>query len=317
MTDIPNSQFAKDVYEGLTKDPKQLSSKYFYDDKGDKIFQQIMQLPEYYLTRAEYEICSTQPIMHDLQMKADAYDIIELGAGDGYKTKVLLRKALEQGHDVRYVPIDISSSIIAELETALAKELPDLQVSPQQGEYFGFLEDLAQHSDRPKLILFMGSNIGNLLHPIAIDFLQRLSGTMQVEDRLFVGFDLKKDPETILAAYNDSKGVTASFNINLLERINRELGGNFDLDKWQHQPVYNPESGTCKSYLMTTTSHEVYLKTLGLTVSFEAYETIHTEISQKYSPSIIAWLCEQSGLDIVRHYTDGQGLFADYILKSK
>jgi dimethylhistidine N-methyltransferase len=315
MTDIANSQFAKDVRAGLTREPKQLSSKYFYDDKGDKIFQQIMQLPEYYLTRAEYEVCNTQPVMHDLQMNTDAYDIIELGAGDGFKTKVLLRKALALGHDIRYLPIDISGSILEELQDALQQEIPQLTVTPQQGEYFGVLEDLAQHSDRPKLILFMGSNIGNLLHPIAIDFLQKLAATMQEDDRLFVGFDLKKDPATILAAYNDSQGVTASFNTNVLERINRELGGDFELSKWQHQPVYNPESGTCKSYLMATESQTVHLKHLDLTIDFEAYETIHTEISQKYSPSIIEWLCEESGLQPMRHYTDSKGYFANYILR--
>lgn len=315
MNKTTDSQFAIDVQAGLTRDPKQLSSKYFYDERGDKIFQQIMDLPEYYLTRVEHEICTTQPILEELQMNTSSYDIIELGAGDGYKTKVLLRKALKHGHDIRYLPIDISPSILQELEATLQEEMPQLKVLPQQGEYFGILEILASHSERPKLILFMGSNIGNLLHPIAINFLQQLAAFMQNSDRLFVGFDLKKDPATILNAYNDSTGVTAAFNLNVLSRINRELSGNFDLTKWQHQPVYNPESGTCKSYLMVTEAQEVRVEALDLTVSFEAYETIHTELSQKYSPAIIKWLCSQSGLSAERYYTDQKGYFADYILR--
>lgn len=311
------TSFGQEVLQGLQSEPKQLSSKWFYDEAGDTIFQQIMALPEYYLTRCEHQIMSDAPIPAALGELGTNYDIIELGAGDGYKTKVLLRRLLDLGIDIRYIPIDISSNVLQTLAENMKANLPGLSVEPQQGEYFEVLERLSQYTDRPKLILFMGSNIGNLLHPIAIDFLTKLGQAIQSQDRLLVGFDLKKDPATILAAYNDSAGVTASFNYNILKRINDTLGGNFDISQWQHVPVYNPESGTCKSYLMSLTDQSVHIDSLDKTIHFEAYETIHTEISQKYSHSVIRWLCGEASLEAVEYFTDDRGYFADYVIRKR
>lgn len=307
--------FAREVLKGLTSQPKQLSSKWFYDDTGDKIFQQIMALPEYYLTRSEYEIMEKAPLLDALDVLGPAYDIIELGAGDGYKSMVLLRRLLEANTTIRYIPIDISSSVLETLTSSVEAALPHLEVVAQQGEYFEVLERLSAYTERPKLVLFMGSNIGNLLHPIAIDFLTQLGKMMQVQDRLLVGFDLKKDPATILAAYNDAKGITASFNYNILHRINRELSGNFDVSLWRHVPVYNPESGTCKSYLMSTAAQTVQIDELDISIDFDPFETIHTEISQKYSHKVIQWLCAEAGLVPTTYYTDSNAYFADYIIR--
>jgi len=311
-----NSEFEKEVYEGLTATEKHLSSKWFYDDVGSKIFQQIMQLSEYYPTRCEYQIFEQRDLISMLDIGADGMDIIELGAGDGLKTKLLLKKLQKKGVDFAYRPIDISGDALRNLQQSIETELPGVAVRPLEGEYFAVLDDIKSHASRPKVILFLGSNIGNLLHPRAIDFLSQLASTMGPSDKAMIGFDLKKDPNTILAAYNDETKVTASFNKNLLRRINKELDADFDLDKFTHYPVYNPETGTCFSYLVSTSAQRVHIKALDLRVMFYQWETIHTEISQKYTHRVINWLLSQSGLSAIDYVTDDQGWFAEYVVET-
>jgi uncharacterized SAM-dependent methyltransferase len=168
-----------------------------------------------------------------------------------------------------------------------------------------------------KVILFMGSNIGNLLHPQALDFLKKLRESMNTEDLMCIGFDLKKHPQRILDAYNDPQGITEAFNKNILTRINTEMGGNFDLDAFLHWEVYDPETGTAKSFLVSKRQQQVSIPKIGLDISFEPWETIHTEISQKYDHKTISWLCSESGLEIVEVYTDGNDQYGNYILKPK
>lgn len=311
------NQFHQEVYKGLTAEDKHLSSKWFYDDTGSKIFQQIMTLDEYYPTRCEYEIFIERDLPSMISTGEAGIDIIELGAGDGYKTKVLLKKMLDQGLNLSYKPIDISVDILRTLKANLEKELPLLTVEPLEGHYFEVLKNIKSHSARPKLILFLGSSIGNLLHPVAIDFLSRLADTMLPEDQAMIGFDLKKDPATVLAAYNDKTGMTARFNLNVLDRINKELGGDFDLSKFIHYPVYDPMTGTCLSYLVSTAAQRVAIPALDLTVIFEKWETLQTEISQKYTHKIINWLLAESGLQAVDYVTDSKGWFAEYIIKKR
>jgi uncharacterized SAM-dependent methyltransferase len=167
------------------------------------------------------------------------------------------------------------------------------------------------------VILLLGSNIGNLLHPRAIDFLSRLKDAMNEGDLIFMGFDQKKNPQTILDAYNDSSGVTASFNKNLLHRINCELGGNFQVEKFKHWEVYDPETGTAKSYLVATEAMTVRIESIGLTVEFDPWESVHTEISQKYDNKIVKWLAEESGLEIVTSFTDSKNYYKDYLFRRK
>ncbi|MCW8981814.1 MAG: L-histidine N(alpha)-methyltransferase [Altibacter sp.] len=312
-----DTPFKKDVFEGLTSEPKYLYSKYIYDQAGDKLFQDIMALPEYYLTNCELEILTlhTKAIANLFKGDANGFDLIELGAGDGKKTKVLLHHLSKNQIEFTYKPIDISENAIDGLTRTLAKEIPEVNVDGETGEYFEVLERLQNFKSRKKVIMVLGSNIGNLLHPRAIQFLTKLGDTMSRDDILFMGFDQKKDPQTILDAYNDPTGVTAAFNKNLLVRINRELEGNFDISKFKHWEVYDPETGTAKSYLVATEAQRVRLETLDLDISFDAWETIHTEISQKYTDKIVAWLAEASGLRIETSFTDSHNYYKNYAFK--
>ncbi|MGJ8683597.1 MAG: L-histidine N(alpha)-methyltransferase [Nonlabens sp.] len=311
-------EFEEHVKEGLIAFPKFLSSKYIYDDRGDELFQQIMALPEYYLTEAEFNIIDThKENLREIFSTHGAFDLIELGAGDGKKTKVLLRELVENQTDFTYIPIDISQHAIEELTDSLTTILPNLEVQGEQGTYFKVLERLATYNKRPKVIIVLGSNIGNLQHPKAIEFLKKLKEVMSTKDYLFMGFDQKKDPLTIQNAYADSQGVTQEFNRNLLHRINKEMEADFPVHQFEHWESYDPESGTAKSYLIATEACEVELKKLNLKVNFKKWETIHCEISQKYDDDIVEWLAKESGLEIANIFEDDQKLFKDYLFNTK
>ncbi len=309
--------FEEEVYNGLTAYPKFLSSKYFYDKKGDKLFQDIMNLPEYYLTQCEFDILNQHKsaIADAFDASKRGFDLIELGAGDGKKTKILLRHLLENDYDFCYLPIDISENALNQLEDALKKEFPQLSVEPQQGTYFGVLENLSSYNKRKKVIMVLGSNIGNLLHPQAIVFLENIRNAMNENDLLFMGFDQKKHPQTILEAYNDKKGVTEAFNKNILTRINHEMDADFDLDKFFHWEMYDPETGTAKSFLVVKEQHEVTIKNLDLKVNLHQWETIHTEISQKYDDVVVKWLAEKASLKIKNSFSDEKNYYKNYIFK--
>lgn len=318
VIEIQNEKFKKEVLDGLTSYPKSLPSKYFYDKKGDVLFQQIMAMPSYYLTDCEFEILEThtEAIAKHLFNSNPSYDLIELGAGDGKKTKILLQYLVANKQDFVYKPIDISKNAIDSLALDLENYLPDLNVKGEVGMYFDVLEKLKESSNRNKAILVLGSNIGNLEHEVAISFLSKIADTMTQGDRLFMGFDQKKHPQVILDAYNDATGITAAFNKNILERINRELGANFNLDKFKHWETYNPETGTAKSFLVATEPMNVHIGALDKEIAFEAWETIHTEISQKYDDKVVTWLAEQAGLEILKCFTCGQNFYKNYIFKS-
>ncbi len=311
------SPFAKEVTEGLTAFPKHLSSKFFYDEIGDKLFQQIMDLPEYYLTNAEFDIFQLhkKDILQSFDNHKEGFDLVELGAGDGKKTKILLKELLDQQYDVTYHPIDISENAVQGLSNDLKKEFPKLDVEGQIGEYFEVLDKLKNINNRKKVIMVLGSNIGNLLHPRAIQFLKKLNTVMHSDDLLFIGFDQKKHPQIVLDAYNDQTGVTAAFNKNILTRINKELGGDFDVDTFIHWEVYDPENGTAKSYLLSTKKQTVAIDCLSLDVHFEAWESIHTEISQKYDDDTVKWLAEESGLEITSSFTDANKYYKNYVFQ--
>jgi dimethylhistidine N-methyltransferase len=312
-----NKTFKKDVTEGLSSFPKRLSSKYFYDKKGDKLFQDIMAMPSYYLTGCEFEIISknTFAIGELFRDRENGLDLIELGAGDGKKTKLLLKYMAENNFNFIYKPIDISENAVELLSKNLAYEMPTLNVDAEVGEYFEVLERLKGFNKRKKVIMVLGSNIGNLSHPKAIEFLTKLKEAMLPEDLLFMGFDQKKNPQTILDAYNDESGITEAFNKNVLTRINRELGGNFEVDNFKHWEVYDPETGTAKSFLVATKAMDVTIEELQLTVNFDQWETIHTEISQKYDDNIVIWLAKEAGLKIETSFTDEKGYYKNYAFR--
>lgn len=312
------SAFEEDVYTGLTSNPRYLLSKYIYDKKGDKLFQNIMNLPEYYLTNCEFDILKnhTAEIVEKFT-GTEGFDLIELGAGDGKKTKLLLKHLIDQKLDFNYLPIDISLNVLEELEKSLKTEIPEVPIKIQQGTYFETLERLSSFNTRKKVILVLGSNIGNLLHENAIDFLKHIQEAMSMEDMLFIGFDQKKHPQKILDAYNDATGVTEAFNKNLLIRINSELGGNFDPDQFLHWETYNPETGTAKSFLVSKTDQDVRIEGLDLEIHFDPWQTIHTEISQKYDDAVVEWLAEEAGLSVADYFMDENNYYKNYIFRKK
>ena len=311
--------FEKEVYEGLTAFPKRLSSKWFYDKKGDKLFQKIMELPEYYLTSCEYNIIEKhKQEIAKLFDEPQGFDLVELGAGDGKKTKILLEKFYEENLEFTYRPIDISASVLEELEESIQEKWPQLDIQTEQGMYFDVLKKLGNRDTARKMVIMvLGSNIGNLTHPQAIDFLVNIRKSMQPEDLLFMGLDQKKDPQQILNAYNDTQGITADFNKNILRRINAELDSNFNTEAFKHWPVYDPETGTAKSFLVSTTQQKVTLKKLNIEVNFAPWESIHTEISQKYDDDVVQWLAQEAGLEITAQFSDTQKQFTDYAFKLK
>jgi dimethylhistidine N-methyltransferase len=315
---VLTSAFEQEVFEGLTANQKHLSSMYFYDEIGDKLFQDIMAMPEYYLTDSEYEILETyKEKITSVFNTSESFSLFELGAGDGKKTKVLLRHLAEKKADFDYRPIDISQNALDQLEASINKELPEVTINTLQGTYFETLTNIGQSSSKKKIILFLGSNIGNLLHPQAISFLKNMRDVLDKDDLVFMGFDQKKNPQTILDAYNDKTGITEAFNKNILTRINKEMNGNFDLEKFLHWEVYDPESGTAKSYLVSKEEQIVTIKALNLEVKFKAWETIHTEISQKYDDEVVSWLANEAGLQIENQFSDKQHYYKNYIFKKK
>jgi dimethylhistidine N-methyltransferase len=307
------SEFLEEVLADLSQTPKRLNSKYFYDATGDVLFQQIMSCSEYYLTRCEAEIFETHASDIAQKLKGDAteFDLIELGAGDASKTIHILRALVGSESNFTYVPIDISSSIIQLLESGLPASLPGLTVKGLNGEYLEMLRQAAASSTRKKVILFLGSNIGNMPPEIALQFCRELHSVMSEGDQILIGIDLRKHPLTVLGAYNDSAGITRAFNLNLLTRINRELGGNFDLDRFSHFPTYDPLTGACRSFLISNVRQEVRIGQH--TVHFGENEPILMEISQKYSENEIERLAGSCGFTVSHRFTDSRNWFMDAI----
>ncbi|WKK65640.1 L-histidine N(alpha)-methyltransferase [Lutimonas zeaxanthinifaciens] len=309
-------QFKKDVVEGLGKSPKSIPSKYFYDAIGDALFIKIMNMPEYYPTRAELEIFSekSDEIIRSLSLKKDVFfELIELGAGDGTKTKQLLQKLLQQGYDFSYLPIDISSTALRDLEIKLENEFPTLDVRKKHGDYFNVLETL-RTNNHPKVILFLGSNIGNLTDENSSKFIYQIGANLKTHDKLILGVDLIKSEDLVRPAYDDPQGITKDFNLNLLKRINKELGGQFDLSTFDHVPEYYMHEGVARSYLVSNRDQEIRIESLDRSFSFEKGERIQTEISRKYDDRIMKNILKETDFRIVDKLTDKNGYFADYIL---
>ncbi len=273
-----------------------------------------MQLDEYYLTRAELNIFQTQSQqLLDLFDSGGAFRIVELGAGDGMKTKFLLKYFQDKGADFSYCPVDISANVLEELRKNMLEEMPTLNMEPLAGDYFQVLSDLKFQNHKRNIAFFLGSNIGNFRRDLAIDFLSSIQRNLKTGDFLLIGFDLKKDPKRILSAYNDSKGVTKAFNLNLLNRINRELGGNFQMDAFDHNPIYDPMTGECRSYLIAKSPQQVYLSTLDEAFEFKAWEPIYMEVSKKYDLGEIDDLAKETGFRVKKNLFDSDDLFTDSI----
>ena len=308
--------FKNEVRQGLESSPKTLPSKYFYNKIGDALFVEIMALPEYYLTRSELDIFKnkTQELINGFGIKTDTYfELIELGAGDGLKTKELLKSLLTQDYNFDYFPIDISANALSLLKQDLNNEIPQLSVKTQQGDYFKVLHSLKE-SKKPKIILFLGSNIGNMNDEMASNFIYNLGANLQAGDKVLLGVDLIKPVEIVLPAYNDSKGITAKFNLNLLHRINQELDADFDLNNFTHKPEYTEEEGIAKSFIESTINQTVVIKSIGKSYYFSKGEKIQTEISRKYNAELIQKIILNTDFSVTTKIMDSKEYFADFIL---
>lgn len=305
--------FLADVLEGLNSSPKKLHSKYFYDEAGDRLFQQIMNMPEYYLTDCELDIFKnkTELLAKSILIDNEPFDLIELGAGDAMKSSYLLEHLTKENIDFTYMPIDISGHILDELSEKFSQDLPDLEVRTLEGDYFDMLDKAMSISQRRKVVLFLGGNIGNMDMGESYHFCRELRRKLNRGDILLVGFDLKKNPHTILNAYNDGAGITSSFNLNLLIRMNRELEADFDVLNYQHYQTYDPISGACKSYLVSLTEQNVHIG--NQIFRFEENELIDMEISQKFALDDISKLARDAKFHIIDEIADSKNWFVDSI----
>ncbi|MFZ0391114.1 MAG: L-histidine N(alpha)-methyltransferase [Calditrichia bacterium] len=315
--DSEKKNFALDVLIGLSEMPKRLSSMYFYDDYGSQLFQQIMELPEYYLTECEFDILRNHKERISKLLKGRAFNLVELGAGDGRKTSILIKHLLENDFQFEYVPIDISEGAMKFLVQSLQEKFPGLSGNGIVAEYFNGLKWLNKIQSRPNLVLFLGSNLGNFNKARSRVFLRNLWNTLNDGDFLMTGFDLKKNIDLMLKAYNDEQKITAEFNLNLLKRINRELGGNFNIDKFRHYASYDVFTGAMESYLVSLKKQSVLIREIGQTFSFRDWEPIHTEYSYKYLIDDIEQLAEVTGYSMVEHLYDSRGYFVDSVWQVK
>lgn len=312
-----NKAVADEVLNGLSQKNKSLPSWLFYDKQGDKIFQQIMAMPEYYLTDSELEIFQNnkEAILSVFKGDSKGFNLIEFGAGDGMKTEVLLKYFEAQKANFTYKPVDISASVLKQLTNRMNQSVPGLAIEPINKEYFSALEALNIDRKHPMIVLFMGANIGNFELNDAKDFVKRIADSLRKEDQLMIGFDLKKNPNMILEAYNDKQGITTSFNMNLLTRLNNELEADFDLEKFMHYPYYDPQTGTTKSFIVSKQKQTVNFRTLNKAFDFKAWEPIHVEFSQKFDEEMITELARQAGLAVEQYFYDDKKYFADVVLK--
>ncbi len=303
------AEFAREVREGLTAEPKRLPCRYIYDQQGSRLFEQICALPEYYLTRAEREILE--------QHAADIADrftgpttLVELGSGNSEKTRSLIDAFVHRHGSLHYVPIDVSREILTANALDMLRNYPDLNITALATEYGEGLKWLADQDSGRHSVAWLGSSIGNFNQPTAQGFLGEIAECLGADDRLLVGIDLRKDAAILEKAYNDETGVTARFNANLLARINRELDGNFDLDGFRYAAHYDPAAGRVDMYQVSTRSQEVRIGKLDLTVALEEGEAIHTESAHKYSHEEIAVLADACGLRLLHRWHDRERRFS-------
>lgn len=309
MTEL--DAFAAAVKEGLSADPKCLPTRYIYDEQGSALFEQIMQLPEYYLTRTEEAILKEYAPAIIGQVGKGPVNVVELGAGNGEKTLLLLKELKRMHIDYRFYPIDISPDALEKLERTLRKSIPDCEMHPLVMEYRDGLKWLHGQNDHRVLALFLGSNIGNFGPEGRAVFLQGLKDSMNPGDMLLIGFDRKKDYRVIQRAYDDPAGITRAFTLNVLHRINRELGANFNMDKFGFYGTYNPVLGANEAFLYSREDQKVLISHLGESFRFGAWEPVHAEYSFKFNQLEIEALATNAGFGIVSHFTDIRQYFTD------
>ncbi len=310
---LTNDAIAFDVYEGLTAEPKHLSSKLLYDETGSQLFEKITELPEYYLTRTERSILE-QYAADILHQAGPSLTLVELGAGTATKTCILIEELLHRQARTLFYPIDVSPSALELAVRQLANEFPALRVNPIVADYTGGVPALSRITGR-KLVLYIGSSIGNFEPPHAIRILRRIRQTLRPGDALLLGADYSKSSKILLPAYDDAQGVTASFSKNVLARLNRELDADFNLDAWQHIALWNRRCSRMEIYLQSLTEQTAFLPALDLDVKFTAGERIHTENSYKYTDAMIASILRESGFTLENTWCDRKKWFGVHLAR--
>ena len=312
------SHFAEDVRFGLTSSPKFLLPKYFYDELGSRLFEAITALPEYYLTRAEAEILGARAGEMAAALGGPVW-LVELGSGDGQKTRLVIEALLALQGKLEYVPVDISESAVEASSRSLLFSYPDLRITAYIGEYQTALRMIRKERAGPgrTLVLFLGSTLGNLDPAERLALLHDVRHLLNPGEGFLLGTDLKKSESVLLPAYNDPLGVTAAFNLNLLARINRELGGELDLTSFRHRALYNREEGRVEMHLESRRAQTAAIGALGLEVSFVQGETIHTENSYKFDLDQVAALAAETGFELRRTWMDTEERFASNLLVAR
>ncbi|HEY0320777.1 MAG TPA: L-histidine N(alpha)-methyltransferase [Pyrinomonadaceae bacterium] len=306
------TSFAEDVRLGLLSQPRRLFPKYFYDELGSLLFEAICLIPEYYLTRAENEIISRSAAEIVAEVSGHK-TLLEMGSGSASKTRRIIEAILKEQSDLLYIPVDISATALETSSRVLLQAYPRLRINAFAGDYYSALKALgasAVQNHGRTLALFLGSNIGNFDREEAASFLRALRSVLAPGDALLLGADLKKEREVLEAAYDDALGVTASFNLNLLARINRELDADFNLRAFRHYVTYNEEAGRIEIYAESLRAQTVRIRKLDLEIKFEATERIHTENSYKYDMTDLSRLAAETGFTLSRTWLDASERFS-------
>ncbi|NER34913.1 MAG: L-histidine N(alpha)-methyltransferase [Oscillatoria sp. SIO1A7] len=297
----------RDVAIGLSKTPKSLPPQYFYDDRGSELFEQICSLPEYYPTRTEAEIL--RQYAGEIAGIIGKCELVELGSGSSTKTRLLLEAFLDGGHSLLYVPVDVSGKILEESARKLGADYPSLQVRGLVGTYEEALTQMQPSPWPSRTVVFLGSSLGNFAPEQCDRFFEQMTTVLEPGDYFLLGIDLQKPKDIMEAAYNDSQGTTAEFNLNMLAHLNWRFGGNFDLSLFYHQAIYNESKSRIEMHLHCKQTHTVYLESLDFKVEFSKGESILTEISRKFNVETMQQYLEARGLKLVRAFTDPQQWF--------
>ena len=305
----------EDVVAGLSQAQKWLPAHYFYDDYGSELFEQITELPEYYLTRCEEAILAASA--GEIARLTGACELIELGSGSARKTRALLDAYTGLGHRVRYLPIDVSAGILKSSAGRLLSDFPALEIWGLIGTFDAALAGLPERALPRRMAIFLGSTIGNLNNVEMATFLGMVRGALAPGEYFLVGADLQKSIEVIEAAYNDAAGITASFNLNILEHLNWRFDGNFDLAKFAHKAVYGRRYNRMEMYLVSAERQSVRLAGLNLNIEFAAGEAILTEISRKFDLSGLSERVAAAGFAHVQTWTDADEYFSLNLFKAE
>lgn len=300
-----DTQLRADVRQGLSSPQKTLPPKYFYDARGARLFDRICDLPEYYLTRTEQGLL--EQVAGDIAAITRPSDLVELGSGASRKTRVLLDVLTSRTATLRYAPMDVSETMLRDSALALLRSYPQLRVHAVVADYERDLQQLPR--GRRRLVLFLGSTIGNLTPAAMQSFLTRLRHLLVPREHVLLGFDLLKPIDILEAAYNDAAGVTAEFNRNILRVVNRTLDADFVPERFEHVAFFNRQRSQIEMHLRATAAHEVCIRKLEWSVRFAVGETIHTEISRKFSRAEVEAVLATTGFELVRWYTPTNGYF--------